>query len=276
MKELQCELCGSTDIIKQEGLFVCQSCNTKYSLEEAKKMFNNKQPANTIESPELINLYNLARTKLDSDNFTEAWKYYQRILLIDSKSWEALFYTIYCKSKIAQLKEFTLLQSILLKNYKNILISIRDEITDENKQKEIIKDVTDKTIEMTDKFYNISKHYYNMELDPNSRNEPENIKDYHCRCGNSELILNLFGNDLISLFGIKYSDFAVKVWKQSIEYRMTRIPNISTLPETQEVIKDYSNKIKIYDPNYVTPVYQEPEMYFPKKEKKKGFFSRFR
>ena len=38
MKELQCELCGSTDIIKQEGVFVCQSCNTKYSLEEAKKI----------------------------------------------------------------------------------------------------------------------------------------------------------------------------------------------------------------------------------------------
>ena len=33
MKELQCELCGSTDIIKQDWVFVCQSYNTKYSLE---------------------------------------------------------------------------------------------------------------------------------------------------------------------------------------------------------------------------------------------------
>ena len=31
-------MCGSTDIIKQDGVFVCQSCGTKYSVEEAKKM----------------------------------------------------------------------------------------------------------------------------------------------------------------------------------------------------------------------------------------------
>ena len=38
MKPLVCEMCGSHDLVKTEGLFVCQNCNTKYSLEEAKKM----------------------------------------------------------------------------------------------------------------------------------------------------------------------------------------------------------------------------------------------
>ena len=38
MKRLTCEMCGSTDIIKQDGVFVCQSCGCKYSVEEAKKM----------------------------------------------------------------------------------------------------------------------------------------------------------------------------------------------------------------------------------------------
>ena len=31
-------MCGSTDLIKQDGVFVCQSCGCKYSVEEAKKM----------------------------------------------------------------------------------------------------------------------------------------------------------------------------------------------------------------------------------------------
>ena len=31
-------MCGSTDLVKKEGLFECQSCGTKYSVEEAKKM----------------------------------------------------------------------------------------------------------------------------------------------------------------------------------------------------------------------------------------------
>ena len=38
MKALTCEMCGSTDLIKDGGVFVCQSCGTKYTVEEAKKM----------------------------------------------------------------------------------------------------------------------------------------------------------------------------------------------------------------------------------------------
>lgn len=38
MKRLTCEMCGSTDLIKEDGVFVCQSCGCKYSVEEARKM----------------------------------------------------------------------------------------------------------------------------------------------------------------------------------------------------------------------------------------------
>ena len=37
MKALTCEMCGSTNLIKEGGVYVCQSCGTKYSVEEAKK-----------------------------------------------------------------------------------------------------------------------------------------------------------------------------------------------------------------------------------------------
>lgn len=33
-----CELCGNTNFIKEEGMFVCQGCGTKYTVEEAKKL----------------------------------------------------------------------------------------------------------------------------------------------------------------------------------------------------------------------------------------------
>ena len=33
-----CEICGSTDLVKQDGFFVCQSCGTKYTVEEARKL----------------------------------------------------------------------------------------------------------------------------------------------------------------------------------------------------------------------------------------------
>ncbi len=38
MKAMVCEMCNSNDIQKQDGLYVCQACGTKYSVEEAKKL----------------------------------------------------------------------------------------------------------------------------------------------------------------------------------------------------------------------------------------------
>ena len=40
MKRLTCEMCGGTNLIKQDGVFVCQTCGAKYSVEEAKKLMN--------------------------------------------------------------------------------------------------------------------------------------------------------------------------------------------------------------------------------------------
>ena len=38
MKKIVCEMCGDSNLIKQDGLFVCQTCGCKYTLEEARKM----------------------------------------------------------------------------------------------------------------------------------------------------------------------------------------------------------------------------------------------
>lgn len=38
MNAIVCELCGSNDIVKQDGVYVCQHCGTKYTPEEAKKL----------------------------------------------------------------------------------------------------------------------------------------------------------------------------------------------------------------------------------------------
>ena len=67
MKQLTCEMCGSTDIIKQDGVFACQTCGMKYSVEEAKKMVVEGTvdvSGSTVRvdtSGELANLYQIAR-----------------------------------------------------------------------------------------------------------------------------------------------------------------------------------------------------------------------
>ena len=40
MAKIACEMCKSTEFLKQEGVFICQSCGLKYSAEEIKKMMS--------------------------------------------------------------------------------------------------------------------------------------------------------------------------------------------------------------------------------------------
>lgn len=47
MNKMVCELCGSNDIIKKDGFFVCQYCNTKYSLDEENSLLDGIEVAVT-------------------------------------------------------------------------------------------------------------------------------------------------------------------------------------------------------------------------------------
>lgn len=38
MKAMKCEICGSSDLTKKDGMFVCDYCGTKYTAEEARNM----------------------------------------------------------------------------------------------------------------------------------------------------------------------------------------------------------------------------------------------
>lgn len=104
MKQLTCEMCGSTDLMKQDGVFVCQSCGTKYSVEEAKKMMVEGTvdvTGSTVKvdtSGELANLYQIARRAKDDNNGENAAKYYDMVLMKDPTSWEASFYVVYFKA----------------------------------------------------------------------------------------------------------------------------------------------------------------------------------
>lgn len=116
MKKLVCEMCGGADLVKQDGVFVCQNCGTKYSVEEAKKMM--MEGTISIEgtvsvdgvvkvdkSEELKKLYTLARRAKESDNTENAVRYYTQIEMQDPNSWEAYFYLIYFKARTTKIGE---------------------------------------------------------------------------------------------------------------------------------------------------------------------------
>lgn len=87
-----CELCGSNDIVKQDGVYVCQHCGTKYSVEEAKKLIGVVKIDKTDETEKLLVL---ARRARDENNEENAAKYYDMVLRDDPTNWEASFYLVY-------------------------------------------------------------------------------------------------------------------------------------------------------------------------------------
>ena len=96
MNPLTCEMCGSTNLVKEDGVFVCKSCGTKYSLEEAKKIMAGDTVTVTGSvkvdvSQELENLYVLARREWKARECSSAQKYYKQIILKKPHDWEAYF-----------------------------------------------------------------------------------------------------------------------------------------------------------------------------------------
>ena len=158
MKALQCEMCGSQDMVKQDGMFVCQHCGTKYSVEEAKKMMIEGTvdvSGSTVKidtSDELVNLYKLARRAKNSNDTENAKKYYEMIVLKDISNWEPYFYSTFYKAmscKIDELSEEIKRVGICVKE---TFLLIKENITDFEQKKEAI-------LEIIKQFYVIRKMF---------------------------------------------------------------------------------------------------------------------
>lgn len=88
MIALKCELCGGNELIKQDGMYVCPFCGTKYTTEEAKKLII----SGTVKidnTSDIENWLTLAKRAKDSGNWDEAKEYYKRVLEKDPNNVEA-------------------------------------------------------------------------------------------------------------------------------------------------------------------------------------------
>ena len=100
MKKLVCEMCGSNDLLKQDGVFVCQGCGCKYSVEEARKMMmedgGTGGPASAPAAPvpgvnqgQIDNYLGMAKSALEGSNNEEAENYANKIIEMDPQNWQA-------------------------------------------------------------------------------------------------------------------------------------------------------------------------------------------
>ena len=146
MKQLTCEMCGSPNIIKQDGLFVCQNCGTKYSIEEARKLMIegpvdvSGSTVNINNSDRLSNLYQVARRFRDENNAANAEKYYSMILEEDPNSWEASFYVVYFRALSCKIAEIATAANSVKNSLKSVMWLIASYVPYEKKT-EVVNEV---------------------------------------------------------------------------------------------------------------------------------------
>ena len=112
MKQLTCEMCGSTDLMKQDGVFVCQTCGMKYSVEEAKKMMIEGtvdiQGTVKVDNTAFVQKYLAnARRARQKEDWMETEKYYNMVEQNDPTNIEAIFYSTFARVKSALLEAET-------------------------------------------------------------------------------------------------------------------------------------------------------------------------
>ena len=206
MKRLTCEMCGSTDLVKQDGMFVCQTCGTKYSVEEAKKMMiegNVDVSGSTVKvdsSEELDNLYQIARRARDDNNSESAAKYYDMILVKDPRSWEASFYSVYFRAmtcKIAQIRSAAVSVSNCIKS---VMELIRDNVNGSDAQEQAVADVSASSIRISRMLFEASiSHFDGINSDIRGNYYGELLEN----CDAARDIMCALGNGIDSTFDNK-------------------------------------------------------------------------
>lgn len=253
MKRLACEMCGGTDLIKQDGVFVCQNCGMKYSAEDAKKMMiegtvDVKGTVKVDTSGELENLYQIARRAKDDNNGENAAKYYDMILLKDPTSWEASFYVVYFKAlecKIAQIRS----AAISVSNCeKNVLMLIRDNVP-EDEQADAVKEVMLRSLLIANMLANGAKSHYD-EISPDIKNDY--IQEYVNNVCAARDIMYTCGTQIDSIFqeNTEIGKLAADAWKSGIEIHTRVLSYFADKSANEEIIMSYVKKIGKYDSEY--------------------------
>lgn len=247
MKALVCEMCNSNDLVKQDGMYVCQHCGTKYTVEEAKKLLGTVKIDN---SEELSNLYQLARRAKQNNNSVEAQKYYGQIIVKDPSSWEANFYTTYFQSVNCKIAEIALAANRVTNCEESVFNLIKENVTDSDEQRKAVDEVAGALISISTMLFNAYKNYYDG-ISIQIKNKF--VQGYANSCAAARDIVYNGGNLIIKIFGDTYGDIAACCWRVGVKQHNTLNTVFIDKQGNAEVIESYNQKISKYDSNYQAP-----------------------
>ena len=251
MKAMVCEMCSSNDLIKQDGMFVCQHCGTKYSVEEAKKLMV-EGVVKIDTSDELKNLYQIARRAKDDENSENAAKYYDMILVKDPTSWEAAFYVVYYKAMSCRIAQIESAAYSVQRCINSVLNLIKDNVVDKEEQKKAYAEVAIRVVAVSTMLNSAAvRNYKNIDSQIQNRYLQEMLDR---RLATVKTLYTL-GNTLDSLFGNDKEaiELSVNAWEEAVSIHVVLIRFFQDQEGHRNTVNKYGEKIKKYKPEYVVP-----------------------
>lgn len=235
-----CEMCQSNDLIKQDGVYVCRYCGTKYSVEEAKKLLGTVKIDKTEENQKLLVL---ARRARDEGNSQNAEKYYGMVLQEAPDNWEAAFFHVYFQAMQSTVGNI----NYSARSLGNCLESVAGILSKADKREQIsaIKTIVVPCMKISELFATSAVNHYDkhMTVDGTFTECVNNLVSVSLILGKLEVIVKHFGDD---------KNVLVSVQKYYVNYLNTykKFFNKDFLYET---ITRLSSEIKMYDSSFTAP-----------------------
>lgn len=253
MKPLTCEMCGSTNLLKQDGVFVCQSCGTKYSVEEAKKMMveGTVSVEGTVKidtSSELKNLYEIARRAKDMENSANAEKYYDMILVKDPTSWEASFYVVYYRAMGCTIAEiWSAAHSVV--NCLPSVFSLVSTYVPEDEQITVLNELYSRVYALASMLNGAATHHFEGIDD---QIKGDFVQEYINNVSETTTMLYVFG-DLVTIEwpnNVAVNEIAVAAWEAGTEFHRDYVKYLQDREGNKQIILEYIGKIQKIKPDY--------------------------
>ncbi len=262
MNKIVCEMCNSTEIIKQDGLFVCQHCGMKYSPEDAKKMMieGTVDVSGTVkvDNSSFVEKYLAnARRAYEKEDWDEVEKYYNMVEQNDPNNIEAIFYSAYAKAKKSLIDSDLYKRQAAFKVLQNCISIIDDNysIENEEKEKEIITRITADMVKMVTSSF---VYKYKSDLHGNTTSSEEKATHVIFVSLINEYIQSL--KNIISKFDEKdrakikylYMD-VIALYAVKREMPVT----VETKNKCNKDIVDVHIQIKAFEPDHEIPYFEE-------------------
>ncbi len=243
MKAIVCEMCGSQELIKKNGVFICEHCKTKYDPEEVRKLVIEgpvriQGPVRIDRSDELKNLLILAKRAKDANDVDKAVKLYEKIALMDPSNWEAAFYPDFYRAMKKPVTKFPAVCDSLKKATEVSLEIVRDTVTDVREIRSAVSEIADKVLMLSDRVFGGI-----------SGLSPEMIS----MVAPSAIGLDYFlGNTIDSAFPV-LKDITVKAWKAGILNQHRVLTHLQDPEAQKQMMAFFIHKTRQYDPSFRGP-----------------------